>query len=151
MSQILFLCKALQSMRTFPNVITARKRSLGQGNIFRSVCQEFCPQGGSASLHAGNTPHLPPPPGTRGRHPPPSPREQTRILLECNLVWYGLTKWISFYYDNLGGTGGTVQWQWFQITTPPHWDYGRWFSVPPKLRTNRGWSVPLSPINVNLY
>ena len=25
-------------------IITARKRSLGQGNIFRSVCQEFCPQ-----------------------------------------------------------------------------------------------------------
>ena len=24
--------------------ITARKRSLGQGNIFRSMCQEFCPQ-----------------------------------------------------------------------------------------------------------
>ena len=27
-------------------LITARKRSLGQGYIFRSVCQEFCPQGG---------------------------------------------------------------------------------------------------------
>ena len=27
-------------------VITARKRSSGQGNIFRSVCQEFCPRGG---------------------------------------------------------------------------------------------------------
>ena len=27
-------------------IFTARKRSLGQGNIFRSVCQEFCPQGG---------------------------------------------------------------------------------------------------------
>ena len=27
---------------------------LGQGNIFRSVCQEFCSQrGGSAPLHAG--------------------------------------------------------------------------------------------------
>ena len=25
---------------------TARKRSLGQGNIFRSVCQEFCSWGG---------------------------------------------------------------------------------------------------------
>ena len=25
--------------------ITARKRSLGQGKIFRSVCQEFCSQG----------------------------------------------------------------------------------------------------------
>ena len=30
-------------------IITARKRSLGQGNIFSSVCQEFCPQlGGRA-------------------------------------------------------------------------------------------------------
>ena len=29
-----------------PCFFTARKRSLGQGNIFRSVCQEFCPQGG---------------------------------------------------------------------------------------------------------
>ena len=27
-------------------VITARKRSLGQGNIFIGVCQEFCSQGG---------------------------------------------------------------------------------------------------------
>ena len=37
---------------------------LGQGNIFTSVCQEFCPQGGgvSASVHAGVY---------------PSPREQT--------------------------------------------------------------------------
>ena len=26
-------------------IITARKRSLGQGNIFTSVCQEFCSQG----------------------------------------------------------------------------------------------------------
>ena len=33
--------------------ITARKRSLGQGNIFSSVCQEFCTHGGSASVHAG--------------------------------------------------------------------------------------------------
>ena len=24
---------------------------LGQGNIFRSVCQQFCPQGGCAWLH----------------------------------------------------------------------------------------------------
>ena len=26
-------------------LITARKRSLGQGNIFTSMCQEFCSQG----------------------------------------------------------------------------------------------------------
>ena len=51
---------------------------LGQGNIFTSVCQEFCPQGGrvSASVHAGI--HTPldqtspeqTPPGTRP-HPLP--------------------------------------------------------------------------------
>ena len=36
------------------SLITARKRSLGQGNIFSSMCQEFCPRGGgSASVHAG--------------------------------------------------------------------------------------------------
>ena len=35
-------------------LFTARKQSLGQGNIFRSVCQEFCSRGGgSASVHAG--------------------------------------------------------------------------------------------------
>ena len=27
-------------------IITARKRSLGQGNILSSVCQGLCPQGG---------------------------------------------------------------------------------------------------------
>ena len=32
--------------------ITARKRSLGQGNSFRSVCQEFCSQrGGGIQAH----------------------------------------------------------------------------------------------------
>ena len=51
---------------------------LGQGNIFTSVCQEFCPQGGrvSASVHAGIQPPLgadtpqgaDTPPGSR--HPP---------------------------------------------------------------------------------
>ena len=47
---------------------------LGQGNIFTSVCQEFCPQGGgSASVHAG----IPPP---QEQTPPPEQtplREQT--------------------------------------------------------------------------
>ena len=60
----------------FNTLITARKRSLGQGYIFRSVCQEFCPQGGGgfSSVVAG----IPPSPqdhaGTPGtRHPPPGP------------------------------------------------------------------------------
>ena len=30
-------------------IITARKRSFGQGNIFRNVCQEFCPRGGGCA------------------------------------------------------------------------------------------------------
>ena len=48
------------------DIFTARKRSLGQGNIFRSVCQEFCPQGeGLPQCMLGYHP-LPP----RSRHPP---------------------------------------------------------------------------------
>ena len=34
-------------------IVTARKRSLGQGNIFRSVCQEFCPHGGGCAWLQG--------------------------------------------------------------------------------------------------
>ena len=54
---------------SFPiSLFTARKRSLGQGNIFRSVCQEFCLQRGS-TWHP-QTRYTPPPgpgtpPGTR--------------------------------------------------------------------------------------
>ena len=51
---------------------------LGQGNIFTSMCQEFCPQGGrvSASVHAGIPPrsrHQYHPRGAdtpQSRHPP---------------------------------------------------------------------------------
>ena len=94
-----------------PSFITACKRSLGQGNIFRSVCQEFyLSTGESASVHAG----IPPP--RRGRDPqdqapiswdqvhpprPGTPSEQSmlgdtvneravRILLECILVFHGI-------------------------------------------------------------
>ena len=77
-------------------IFTARKRSLGQGNIFTQFVILFT-GGVSASVHAG----IPPLPGSR---PPPeqTPLEQTppaqsmlgdmvnartvRILLECNLV-----------------------------------------------------------------
>ena len=53
-------------------IITARKRSLGQGNIFSSVCQEFCSQGGLPQCMLGY--HHP-----RTRHPPKAdtPWEQT--------------------------------------------------------------------------
>ena len=55
-------------------LITARKRSLGQGNIFRSVCQEFCPQGGGGGSASPGTPPGPGryPPGP-GRFTPPGP------------------------------------------------------------------------------
>ena len=67
-------------------IITVRKRSLGQGNIFRSVCQEFCPHGGST--WAGT----PPRPGTiPGRGTPPEQcmlgdtgnKRAVPIILEC--------------------------------------------------------------------
>ena len=38
-------------MSIFPkSIFTARKQSLGQGNIFIGVCQEFCSQGGGCLL-----------------------------------------------------------------------------------------------------
>ena len=59
---------------------------LGQGNIFTSMCQEFCPRGGGrvcASVHAGihtppdqaDTPwtRQTPPPDQADTHPPPGP------------------------------------------------------------------------------
>ena len=63
------------------NIITARKRSLGQGNIFTPVCHSV--HRGSAPVHAGIPP---PPPPTRHtpwtRHTPPdqaSPRAGTPL------------------------------------------------------------------------
>ena len=50
------------------NIFTARKRSLGQGNIFIGVCQEFCSQGG---LPGRRTPRQGDP---RARRPPPARR-----------------------------------------------------------------------------
>ena len=63
-------------------IITARKRSLGQGNIFRSMCQEFCSRGEGL------------PQCMLGYHPPPEQsmlgdtvnERAVRILLECILV-----------------------------------------------------------------
>ena len=55
-------------------VVTARKRSLGQGNIFRSVCQEFCPRGGGGALPQCMLGyHTPPGPGTPPRDQAPIP------------------------------------------------------------------------------
>ena len=53
MSEIMFVKElfSVQQVQTFQFfLITARKRSLGQGNIFRSVCQEFCSRGGIPGL-----------------------------------------------------------------------------------------------------
>ena len=61
------LFSKFQGVKVSVSIITARKR-LGQGNIFIGVCQEFCSQGGVASVHD----HDPPPPRAN-----PSPREQT--------------------------------------------------------------------------
>ena len=46
----------------FSGFATARKRSFGQGNIFSSMCQEFCTQGGDLGRY---TPWAVPP----GRYP----------------------------------------------------------------------------------
>ena len=56
---------------TFCPFITDRKRSLGQGNFFSSVCQEFCSRGESASVHAGIP--LPQTRHTLNQAPPPGP------------------------------------------------------------------------------
>ena len=53
-------------------VITARKRSLGQGNIFRSVCQEFCPRGGVCLSACWDTTHPSPQHPPWYQAPPPS-------------------------------------------------------------------------------
>ena len=55
-------------------IITARKQSLGQGNIFTSVCREFCLRGGACSgggLVRGGAWWRPPPTATAagGTHP----------------------------------------------------------------------------------
>ena len=92
------------------NSLNRDNNELQQGNIFTSVCQEFCPQGEglSASVHAGIHPHTPWADTPLGRHPlgrhypgqippgqtppwtdspPQQPLQQTiHILLECFVV-----------------------------------------------------------------
>ena len=50
-------------------LVTARKRSLGQGNAFTPICQSFCPKGVVYTPRA-DTP--------LGRHPPPHPETATK-------------------------------------------------------------------------
>ena len=82
----LFITKVtVRLTNIFRKHFTARKRSLGQGNIFRSVCQEFCSWGGLPQCMLGY--HIPllgadpcgqaPPPPRAGRLPGQAPT-QTR-------------------------------------------------------------------------
>ena len=91
---------------------------LGQGNIFRSVCQEFCPQGGGVWAD-----------------PPPSryPREQcmlgdtgnkraVRILLECrlvrsNILWFYIW-WFRETPDSFLAMTGTIPVEWKNVHRP---------------------------------
>ena len=75
--------------------ITARKQSLGQGNIFSSMCQEFCSQGKSGRAEPPGKADLPLARQTpwQGRHPPAQSilgdtvnKQAVCILLECILV-----------------------------------------------------------------
>ena len=75
------------------SIVTAATK-LGQGNIFTSVCQEFCPQGGGEGVCLSACwDTLPPPRQSRQPPPPPGGRLQhtvneqpVRILLECILL-----------------------------------------------------------------
>ena len=54
-------------------IVTAHKRSLGQGNIFTPVCQSFCSQGGVPGQVHSPGPGTPSGPGTpphQVHHPP---------------------------------------------------------------------------------
>ena len=52
---------------------TARKRSLGQGNIFSSMCQEFCPRGGGLADQAPRGPGIPLEQSPQDQIPPDQP------------------------------------------------------------------------------
>ena len=73
--KIIILCFCNSSvLQYYLFIITARKRSLGQGNIVISVCQEFCPQGGLPQCMLGYHPPGPvtPPGADLPSRPPPS-------------------------------------------------------------------------------
>ena len=84
------LCCCISFVHCNEDLFLPSATKLRQGNIFRSVCQEFCPRRGSVCLSAcwDTTPWADPP----DRHPwgdTPSRRlllRTVRILLECILV-----------------------------------------------------------------
>ena len=114
----------LLGLRPFSGVITARKRSLGQGNICSSVCQEFCSRGGGCVVSQHALRQTPPTRHPLTRHPslptryPPQTRcsPQTRhppvqcmlgdtvnkwavcMQLECNLVKIDKILFIAFKF-----------------------------------------------------
>ena len=77
-----FSLSRFQGKEEWANLLALKSKTLsppatklGQGNIFRSVCQEFCPRGGRGCLpHCmlGYTP-----PRTKSRHPLPRDQRQT--------------------------------------------------------------------------
>ena len=88
---------SLQGLFITAELFTATK--LGQGNIFRSVCQEFCPQGGGGMHGRGacmaggcawqegmHAMHASPPPADNTRYSDTVNEQAVRILLECILV-----------------------------------------------------------------
>ena len=113
----------LHSYRSLAVYSLPSATKLGQGNIFRSVCQEFCPPGGGGlPRHMLGYPpswdqrQAPPPPDQRQATPlgpevgtplgPDIPPAQcmlgdmantgaVRILLECNFVLYFFQKFCS--------------------------------------------------------
>ena len=92
-------------------LITARKRSLGQGNIFRGMCQEFCPRGVVVSQHAlqvGSKHALQVSggewcPSMPCRSPGPHPREKLRGLARWWGGALGPHPWAQVEGSGLGG------------------------------------------------
>ena len=75
------------------------QRSLGQDNIFRSMCQEFCSHGEwSAPLHAGIHPRPPPPGPEAGTHPPRS-RQPPSPTAQCMLGDTGNKRAVASYWN----------------------------------------------------
>ena len=116
-----FRCKQGLNRISYVDSCYRPQTTLRKGNVFTSVCQEFCPWGGVVSQHAlgggmyipvytgcgcGKTPRQTPHRQTTlwadtspGIHPPgqtPHPRRPlqrtVRILLECVLVFFAESK-----------------------------------------------------------
>ena len=109
-------------------IFTARKRSLGQGNVFTGMCRSFCSHGGKGSLSGGGlldrdpptetswteTPWTETPPALR---PPLYGKERAvSILLECILVCQ------NFHYNKLDEKQVRVMQKKEPHETPEKWD-----------------------------